>query len=77
MDELPIEIIIEIFSKISLREKKIFTTISKINKKFYFVYKKYFEHRVKHFVDFGKKVTVNISRSGDLISWMYLNNLSN
>lgn len=48
MNELPNELIIQIFEKISLRDYKTFIEYSKINKKFYFIYKKYFEGIVKY-----------------------------
>jgi hypothetical protein len=50
MNELPIELIIEIFEKISLSDlKNTLLTLSKINKKFNFVYKKYFEEKLKNY----------------------------
>jgi hypothetical protein len=49
MNELPLELIIEIFEKISLSDFKSFITISKVSKKFNFVYKKYFEEKLKNF----------------------------
>ena len=76
MNELPNELVIEIFEKISLRYLKTFIKLSKINKQFNRVYKKYFEARVKkiyHKVDFGKKVTVQIPRNGNLFYGMHLN----
>lgn len=76
--EIPIEVIIEIFEKINLSDYKTITTISKINKKFNFVYKKYFEKKVLNSTHFGKKVTVNIPRFGNLFYGIYLNiNLPN
>jgi hypothetical protein len=49
MNKLPLELIIEIFDKINLSDFKSFITLSKINKKFNFVYKKYFEEKLKNF----------------------------
>jgi len=46
MNELPNELVIEIFEKISLEQIETFIELSKINKKFYFLYKKYFEKKV-------------------------------
>lgn len=51
MNNLPYELIIEIFEKIDLKDTKIFIKFSKINKQFYFVYKKYFEDRVKKYFE--------------------------
>ena len=76
LNELPTKVIIEIFEKINLKEYKTFMKISTINKQFNGVYKKYFEENIKkeyHKVDFGKKVTVQILRNGDLFYGMYLN----
>jgi hypothetical protein len=76
MNELQIELVIEIFEKISLRDIKTFHTVSKVNKTFNNVYKKYFEEKVKkenEKVYFGKKVTVQIPRNGNLFYSMYLN----
>lgn len=47
MNELPTELVIEIFEKINLKDYKLFIKFSKINKKFNSVYKKYFEKLVK------------------------------
>lgn len=47
MNELPNELIIEIFEKIDLKETSLFIESSKINKQFYFIYKRYFEEKVK------------------------------
>lgn len=51
MNNLPNELIIEIFEKIDLKDTKVFIKFSKINKQFYFVYKKYFEDRVKKYFE--------------------------
>lgn len=47
MNELPTELVIEIFEKINLKDYKLFIKFSKINKRFNSVYKKYFEELVK------------------------------
>lgn len=47
MNELPYELIIEIFEKIDLTDYITFISLSKVNKKFNYVYKKYFEEIVK------------------------------
>ena len=59
MNELPFELVIEIFSKISLSDFKTFNTVSKVNKKFNFVYKKYFEDRVKKYFEDKKIIPLN------------------
>jgi hypothetical protein len=76
MNELPNELVIEIFEKISLRNLKTFNELSKINKQFNGVYKKYFEGKVKIYDEIwciGKKVKVDIPRNGDLVYRYYLN----
>lgn len=76
MNELPNELIIEIFEKICLKELKTFIEFSKINKKCYYVYKKYFEEKVKKEDEIGyigKKVKVDIPRNGDLVYRYYPN----
>jgi hypothetical protein len=75
MNELPIELVIEIFEKISLRDLKTFIKLSKINKQFNGVYKKYFEEKVKIYDEIwyiGKKVKVSVPRNGNLLYGMYL-----
>ena len=47
MNDLPDELVLEIFEKICLNDYKTFIEYSKINKKFYFIYKKYFEEKIK------------------------------
>lgn len=66
LNELPFELVIEFFEKINLKEYKKFI---KLSKQFYFIYKKYFEEKVKrkyYKVNFVKKVTMQISRNGNL-----------
>lgn len=54
MNELPKELIIEIFEKIDLKKTFYFIELSKTNKKFYFIYKQYFEENVKrNFLSYG------------------------
>ena len=66
MDKLPIEVIIEVFEKINLNDFKTFVKLSKINKKFYFVYNKYFEVRVrKYFKNEGIYVYSFLLRPGN------------
>lgn len=47
MKKLPIELIIEIFEKIDLQDYKIIVELSKTNKLFNDIYKKFFEEKVK------------------------------
>lgn len=55
MNELPNELVIEIFEKIDLKETSLFIELSKINKRFYFIYKRYFEEKVKKYFKDQKK----------------------
>lgn len=61
MDELPLEVIIEIFEKISLSDFKTFNTISKINKKFNFVYKKYFQDTIKKYYEENNPIYIPLN----------------
>jgi len=47
MNQLPTELVIEIFEKIDLKETSLFIELSKKSKRFYFIYKRYFEEKVK------------------------------
>lgn len=69
MNELPIELIIEIFDKIDLQDYKIIVELSKTNKLFNDIYKKFFEEKVKIYFEEEKKRKRNLC-CGGLMSLM-------
>lgn len=68
MNELPIELIIEIFEKIDLKDTSLFIKLSKTNKLFNDIYKKFFEKTVKRYFEEEKKRKRNRIVRGGIMS---------